>query len=114
MAKSANKIKCLNRDAATALFFLVSLILGFCFLGLRLTVWSRSEPVATEPFYSKLPGVNMEHLSPAKADAVLQKLNVQQCHCECMRSVASCRNHHHSGTASIVTAQDEVNAARGR
>jgi hypothetical protein len=114
MAKRVTKLKHLTRSASTALFLLVGFILGFCFLWLRLTVWNQSEPVETEPFYSRLPGVNMEHLSPAKADAVLQKLNVQRCHCECMRSVASCRNHHGSCTESIVAAQEEVNATKGR
>ena len=114
MAKNGIKLTQLTRSAATALFFLVSFILGFCFLWLRLTVWNQSEPVGTEPFYSKLPGVNMEHLPPAKADAVLKKLNVLRCHCECMRSVASCRNHHDSCTESIAAARDEIDAAQWR
>jgi hypothetical protein len=58
--------------------------------------------------------VNMEHLTPDRANAVLKKLNVQRCHCGCMRSVASCRNHHDSCTESMVAAQDEINAAKRR
>lgn len=114
MAKRVTKLKHLTRNASTALFLVVAFIMGFCFLWLRLTVWNHSEPVETEPFYSTLPGVNMGHLPPAQADAVLQKLNVQRCHCGCMRSVASCRNHHGSCTESIVAAQEEVNATKGR
>ena len=104
----------LDTTAAVELFLYAGFIVGFCFLWLHFTVWSQSEPVAKEPFYTTLPGVDMKHLPPAKADAVLKKLNVRRCHCECMRSVASCRNHHDSCTESIVAAQNEIDAARGR
>jgi hypothetical protein len=114
MPKNRTRLKELNRKAATALFLYAGFILGFCFLVAHFTAWSHAEPVAKEPFYTTLPGVDMERLSPAQAEAVLKKLNVRRCHCGCMRSVASCRNHHDSCTESIVAAQDEVNAARGR
>jgi hypothetical protein len=114
MPRNSTKLNELNRRAATALFCYAGFILGFCFLMARFTVWSQSEPVAKEPFYAVLPGVNMDHLPAAKADAVLKKLNIQRCHCGCMRSVASCRNHHSSCTESMVAAQDELNAARRR
>ena len=84
--------------------------MAVCFLVLRFTTWNQSEPAAPEPFYTTLPGVNLERLSPEKAEVVLKKLNLRRCHCGCMRSVASCRNHHHSCTESIVAAQDEANA----
>jgi len=114
MAKNSTKLKQLTRKAAIALFFYAGFILGFCFLVARFTAWRQPEPVAKEPFYITLPGVNMENLAPAKSDAVLKKLNVRHCHCGFMRSVASCRNHHDSCTESIVAAQDEVNAAKRR
>jgi hypothetical protein len=114
MPKNSTKLNQLSRKAAIALFLYAGFILAFCFLVARFTAWRQSEPVAKEPFYTTLPGVNMENLPPAKADAVLKKLNVRRCHCECMRSVASCRNHHDSCTESIVAAQDEVNVARRR
>src|ERR1035437_1042084 len=94
MPKNSTKLNQLSRKAAIALFLYAGFILAFCFLVARFTAWRQSEPVAKEPFYTTLPGVNMENLPPAKADAVLKKLNVRRCHCECMRSVASCRNHH--------------------
>ena len=114
MPKNSTKLNKLNRKAATALFLYAGFILGFCFLVAHFTAWRQSDPVAKEPFYSTLPGVNMDHLTPPKADALLKKLNVQRCHCGCMRSVASCRNHHSSCTESIVAARDEVNAAGRR
>jgi hypothetical protein len=114
MRKSSTKLKQVSRNAATALFLYAGFILGFCFLVAHFTAWSHSEPVAKEPFYTTLPGVNMEHLTPGQADAVLKKLNLRRCHCGCMRSVASCRNHHQSCTESIVAAQHEVDAAGRR
>src|SRR5450759_1871503 len=114
MPKNSTKLNQLSRKAAIALFLYAGFILAFRFLVARFTAWRQSETVTKEPFYTTLPGVNMENLPPAKAAAVLKKLNVRRCHCECMRSVASCRNHHDSCTESIVAAQDEVNAARRR
>jgi hypothetical protein len=112
MATSRTKMIQLTRDAAIALCCFAGFIVAFCFLWLRFTVWKTSEPVAKEPFYSTVPGANMANLTPATADAVLKKLNVQRCHCGCMRSVASCRNHHASCMESVVAAQDEINAAK--
>lgn len=114
MAKSRTKLTRLNRKAANALLLYAGFIVGFCFLWLRFTIWSQSEPVAKEPFYTTLPGVDMKRLPPAKTEAVLKTLNVRRCHCGCMRSVASCRNHHDSCTESIVAAEDEVNGAGRR
>src|ERR1039458_10242644 len=91
MATNRTKLTQLNRKAATALLLYAGFIVAFCFLWLRFTIWGHSQPVAKEPFYTTVPGVNMEHLPPEKADAVLKKLNVRRCHCGCMRSVASCR-----------------------
>jgi hypothetical protein len=114
MQRNRAKLNQVSRNAAIALFFYAGFILGVCFLVARFTAWRQSEPVAKEPFYSTLPGVNVEHLPPPKVDAVLKKLNVQRCHCGCMRSAASCRNHHSSCTESIVAAREEVDAASRR
>jgi hypothetical protein len=114
MATNRTKLTRLNRKAATALLLYAGFIVGFCFLWLRFTIWGQSQPVAKEPFYTAIPGVNMQHLLPEKADAVLKKLNVRRCHCGCMRSVASCRNHHDSCTESTAAAQDEIDAAKRR
>jgi hypothetical protein len=114
MPKSRTELRQLNRKAAIELLFYAGFIVGFCFLWLHLTIWSQSEPVSKEPFYTTLPNVDMKLLPPAKAVAVLKRLNVQRCHCGCMRSVASCRNHHGSCTESIAAAQDEIDAAQRR
>ena len=114
MRKNLARLNEVSRNAAIALFLYAGFILGVCFLVARYTVWSQSEPVAKAPFFTTLPGVNMEQLPPDKVEALLKKLNVQRCHCGCMRSVASCRNLHSSCTESIVTARDEVNAASWR
>jgi hypothetical protein len=114
MPKSRIKLRQLNRKAAIELFFYAGFIVGFCFLWLHLTIWSQSAPVAKEPFYTTLPGVDMKHLPSAKADTVLKRLNVLRCHCGCMGSVASCRNHHDSCTESMAAAQDEIDAAERR
>jgi hypothetical protein len=103
-----------SRKAAIALSSYAGFIVVVCFVVLHFTAWRQPEPVAPEPFYTTLPSVNMEHLPPSKAATVLRTLNVRRCHCGCMRSVASCRNHHGSCTESIVAAQDEVDAAARR
>jgi hypothetical protein len=114
MSKHSTKLNQISRKAAVALFLYAGFIVGVCFLVLHFTAWRQAEPVAPEPFYTKLPGVKMEGLPPEKADTLLKKLNVRRCHCGCMLSVACCRNHHDSCTESIVTAQDEVDTARRR
>ena len=85
MPKNSTRRNQLNRKAAAALFLYAGFIVGVCFLVLRFTVWNQSEPDAPEPFYTTLPGVNMERLPPAKAEVVLKKLNLRRCHCGCMR-----------------------------
>ena len=54
------------RKAATALLLYAGFIVAVCFLVLRFTVWNQPEADAPEPFYTTLPGVNMERLSPQK------------------------------------------------
>jgi hypothetical protein len=114
MRKNSTTLDRLSRKAAISLFLYAGFILGVCFLVVHFTAWRHLESATKEPFYTTLPGVNMEYLPPEKADAVLKRLNVRRCHCGCMRSVASCRNHHDSCTESIVAAQDEANAAGRR
>jgi hypothetical protein len=111
MPKKHEKLKQLNRKAAAALFLYAGFILGFCFLVVNVTAWSHLKPAPREPFYTTLPGVNMQNLPPEKEDAVLKKLNALRCRCECMRTVASCRNHHSSCSESTVAAQQEVDTA---
>ena len=114
MPRNSENLKQLNRKAATALFLYAGFILGFCFLVVNFTAWSHLKPATKEPFYAALPGVNMGNLPPERAAAVLNKLNALRCRCECMRTVASCRNHHSSCTESLVVAQEEVDAAERR
>jgi hypothetical protein len=111
MKKNSTRLNQVSRSAAIALILYAGLIVGVCFLVLRFTAWNQSQSVEKEPYYTEIPGVSMKHLPPATADAVVKKLNVLRCHCECMRSVASCRNHHASCAESIVAAQDQANAA---
>jgi hypothetical protein len=111
MPKNRTRLNQLNRKAATALVPYVGFILVVCSLVLQFTAWRQSELTQKEPFYTTLPGVDITHLPKAKAEAVLEKLNLQRCHCGCMRSVAGCRNRHHSCIESTVAAQAEVNAA---
>ena len=70
-----------NRKAAAALWLYAGFIVGVCFLVLRFTVWNLSETEAPEPFYSTVPGVNMERLPPANLEVLLKKLNLRRCHC---------------------------------
>jgi len=111
MRKISRRRNQLERKAAIALFLYAGFIVGFTFLVLRFTAWRQLESDAEAPFYATLPGVNMANLPPAAAGAVVKKLNLQRCHCGCLRSVAGCRNRHDTCTESIVAAQAEVNAA---
>jgi hypothetical protein len=112
MRKISRRRNQLEREAAIALFLCAGFIVGCIILVLRFTTWRQLAAAAEVPLYAALPGVNMANLPPAAAGAVVKKLNLQRCHCGCLRSVAGCRNRHDSCTESIVAAQDEVNAAR--
>ena len=89
-----------------SLFILAGGIIGISFLLLDATVWKT--PGEKEPFYNSLPGIQMDGLTSAEADSVLKRLNLRRCPCECMRTVASCRNHHTSCSFSLAIAREEV------
>jgi hypothetical protein len=100
-----------NRRAALTLTMLVGLILLISGIFLSLTVW-RPEPAEKEPFYTTLPGADMSGVPAEKADALLKHLNVERCPCDCMRTVASCRNHHDSCQLSLARCREAVKAAK--
>jgi hypothetical protein len=102
----------LSRAAAVSLTLSVALVLGVCCLFLWQTVWTGTPPAKAEPYYTELPGVDLTVLPPEKKEALLKRLNRQRCPCDCMRTVASCRNHHGSCSMSLVEARQAVEAAR--
>ena len=95
-----------------AVLLCAAFILGLSCLLLYVTAWKAPEPAEKEPFYATLPGVEMDDLPPAKQRAVLARLNLQHCRCDCMRTVASCRNHHRSCSLSEADGREAVGAAR--
>ena len=114
MARSTTGLKRLSRNAAIGLFFSTAAILGFSCLMLQSTVWRESRRPQPEPFYSKLPDVDLSGVPPEKLDALLKKLNSQRCPCDCNRTIASCRNNHRSCSMSIAAARAAVAAAMKR
>jgi len=107
-------LKRLSRNAAIGLFFSTAAILGFSCLMLQSTVWRESRRPQPEPFYSKLPDVDLSGVPPEKLEALLKKLNTQRCPCDCNRAIASCRNNHRSCSMSIAAARAAVAAASKR
>ena len=106
-------MKRLSRNAAIALFLSTVAILGFSCLVLQSTVWQESRaPKLPEPFYTKLPDVDLSGVRPQKLGALLKKLNAQRCPCDCNRTIASCRNNHRSCSMSIAAAREAVAAAK--
>jgi hypothetical protein len=114
MARSIDGLKRLSRNAAIGLFLSTAAILGFSCLALQSTVWKESRRPEPEPFYSKLPDVDLSGVPPEKLEALLKKLNTQRCPCDCSRTVASCRNNHRSCSMSIAAARAAVAAAKQR
>ena len=112
MSRSTDGLKRLSRSAAIGLFLSTAAILGFSCLALQSTVWKESRAPAPEPFYTRLPGVDLNYVPPEKLGALLKKLNAQRCPCDCNRTIASCRNNHRSCSMSIAAARAEVAAAR--
>ena len=105
----------LSRNAVIALFLSTAAILGFSCLALESTVWQESRaPKPPEPFYTRLPDVDLSGVPPEKLGALLKKLNAQRCPCDCNRTIASCRNNHRSCSMSIAAAREAVAAARKR
>ena len=102
----------IERRAALTVVVCVGIILSLSCLALSLTVWRPSEPAEKEPFYTTMPGVDMTGVPSEKAQAVLKRLSPQRCPCECMRTVASCRNHHESCQLSRATSRAAVEAVK--
>ena len=115
MARSTTGLKRLSRHAAIGVFLSTAAILGFSCLVLESTVWRESRaPKPPEPFYTKLPGVDLSGVPPEKLGALLKKLNTERCPCGCNRTIASCRNNHRSCSMSLAAARAAVAAAMKR
>jgi hypothetical protein len=115
MARSTTGLKRLSRNAAMGLFLSTAAVLGFTCLALQSTVWKESRtPQPPEPFYTKLPDVDLSGVPPEKLGALLKKLNTQRCPCDCNRTIASCRNNHRSCSLSLAAAREAVAAAMKR
>ena len=102
----------ISRAAAIRLTLSVALILGVTCLVLQLNVWHDAAPAEADQYYTELPGVDLSGLQPAEKEAVLKRLNAMRCPCDCMRTIASCRNHHGSCTTSLAIARQAVEAAK--
>jgi hypothetical protein len=98
------------RGAAISVSLCVALILGFTLWMLQATVWNLP-PEPEQGFYSTLPGVDLSDLSSEQRAAILKRLNAQRCPCGCMRTVASCRNHHGGCNLSLAEARAQAAAA---
>jgi len=114
MARSTTGLKRLSRNAAIGVLLSMAAILGFSCLALESTVWRESRAAEPEPFYTKLPDVDLSGVPPEKLGALLKRLNTQRCPCDCNRTVASCRNNHRSCSMSIAAARTAVAAAKQR
>ena len=104
----------LTRSAAIRLVLSVALVVGGSCLVLQSTVWRNPKPEAPEPFYTELPGVDLSGMPADRKEALLKRLNVQRCPCDCMRTIASCRNHHDSCSLSLAVARRGVEVAGKR
>jgi hypothetical protein len=113
MARKTAGLERLSRDAAIRVGLCAALILVVCFALLEGTDWKQLRSPEAEPFYTALPGVDLSGVPPAKLAALLKRLNVERCTCDCGRSVASCRNNHRSCTNSLAAAREAVAAAKG-
>lgn len=102
----------ITRQAALNLALFAVIIFGFTCIMMQSTVWNRPVVKEREPFYTTLPGVDLSGVPPAKLPALLKDLNTRRCPCECLRTVASCRNHHGSCSFSVAIAKEAAEAAR--
>jgi hypothetical protein len=100
------------RRAAIPLAACVILIFGFTCIMMQSTVWNSTAIPAAEPFYTTLPGVDLRGVPAAKLPALLKQLNTRRCPCECLRTVASCRNHHGTCSFSLAIAKEATAAIR--
>lgn len=107
-----NELSRISRAAAIRLILSVALILGATCLVLQSTVWHNNEPAEADQYYTELPGVDLKDLQPAEKEALLKRLNKLHCPCDCLRTIASCRNRHTSCTMSLAIARQAVEAAK--
>jgi thiol-disulfide isomerase/thioredoxin len=59
---------------------------------------------------TKIPGLELDKLTPATRTAVLQKLNAENCTCACGLTLAACRINDPSCSVSLPVAQQIVHA----
>lgn len=102
----------ISRAAAIRVTLSLALVLGASCLILQSTVWHNAEPAEADQYYTELPGVDLSGLQPAEKEALLKRLNKQHCPCDCLRTIASCRNRHTSCTDSLAIARQAVEAAK--
>ena len=102
----------ISRAAAIRVTLSVALVLGASCLVLQSTVWHDTEPAEADQYYTELPGVDLGGLQPAEKEALLKRLNKLHCPCDCLRTIASCRNRHTSCTMSLEIARQAVEAAK--
>ena len=102
----------ITRQAAPKLAVCALIIFGFTCIMMQVTVWNHPAVPEREPFYTVLPGVDLSGVPPAKLPALLKDLNTRRCPCECLRTVAGCRNHHGSCSYSVAVAKQAVKRAR--
>jgi len=114
MARKRAGLDRLSRDAAIKVGLCAAFVLVVCFALLHGTDWKQLRSPEAEPFYATLPDVDLSGIPPAKLEALLRRLNVQRCTCDCGRSVASCRNNHRSCANSLTAAREAAAAARKR
>ena len=107
-----NELPRISRAAAIRVTLSVALVLGATCLVLQSTVWHDTEPAEADQYYTELPGVDLGGLQPAEKEALLKRLNKQHCPCDCLRTIASCRNRHTSCTMSLAIARQAVEAAK--
>ena len=112
MIESSTRLKRISRAAGAELLVCAAVIVGLTFLLLQTTIWNETKSPEKEPFFSALPDVDVTGLTPAQADRLLKRLNVQRCPCDCTRTVASCRNNHRSCSLSLALAREAVAAAK--
>ena len=109
-----NELPRISRAAAIRVTLSVVLVLGASCLVLQSTAWHEAAPAEADQYYTELPGVDLGGLQPAEKDALLKRLNKLHCPCDCMRTIASCRNRHTSCTMSLAIARQAFEAAKKR
>ena len=112
MRANRTKFHRISRDAARVAFLCLAMVVGGSWLMLHFTVWQPTRTAAPEPFYSRIPEVDLSGLPPPRQRQLLQSFQVQRCPCECMRTLASCRNHHISCRISREIARAAVEKAK--